>query len=238
MKTPILVLLITQCCLTATAVVFNSILLVIIWSSKKTKMGNYKYIMNAFTIFEALFAIVCLIGMPVSTISKSIYGEEEFRCIQSPIELGLNSPLMASWQIRNSPNSVPYCIVWCTKFGWDLLFFILCTGMWYCASELWMKRRSYSIPFRSQWVAAIKMNRWIRRVIVLAIIFYVVLCMICSLYLCPYDEPSAVGILHTVVEFIARPYILASRSQSGCPLNFEDTVATNIFPISEGPERG
>lgn len=51
---------------TVTAVVFNVFLMFLIISHSNKNIGKYKYLLMAYACFEAVYALVVFVGMPVS----------------------------------------------------------------------------------------------------------------------------------------------------------------------------
>lgn len=70
MRTIFVFLLFSQSMITVLAVLLN-ILLVVVISFTPAKIGAYKHLMKAFAVFEAIYAIVVFVGMPVGF--KSIH---------------------------------------------------------------------------------------------------------------------------------------------------------------------
>ena len=188
MKIALLIMLATQCGLTGAAVVFNATLLAVIIKSK-ANLGNYKYLMLSFCVFEALFAIICFIGMPV------------WRPLQNFDD---KSDAFNSWSYMDRIyilwNVGKYQIC---QAGADSLLYDVRNMAWFYHASLHISLRSF-VSVSSQvllktynsprWAQSISATSSLKVCIIVAIIYYISLCMLCSLYLCPYDVASTVCI--------------------------------------------
>ena len=63
-------LMVSQLIGTSVALILNSFLIYVIVNHSVQKYGFYKYIMIMYSIFESIFAVVVLLGLPVSLPEK------------------------------------------------------------------------------------------------------------------------------------------------------------------------
>lgn len=93
-----------QAVCTVLALVLNSFLIYVVKKHTKSGIGAYKYVLITFATFEMTYAIVVLIGMPVSLFWRSPHGDICILGLTVPYTVHLLYFLLRSTTLSKNPG--------------------------------------------------------------------------------------------------------------------------------------